>query len=76
MSGLDDRLLACLRATFPEVPPEALRTASTETLEEWDSLHAVILMAVLEEEFGTRIPTRDYPALRSYDSIQTYLARR
>jgi acyl carrier protein len=76
VSDLDDRLLACLRATFPDVPPAELRTASTETVEQWDSLHAVILMAVLEEEFGARIPTRDYPALRSYKSIQAYLARR
>ena len=73
---MSDRLLACLKATFTDVPPETLRTASTETLAQWDSLHAVILMAVLEEEFGIRIPTRDYPSLRSYESIQSYLARR
>lgn len=75
MTGIDDELRRCFRAAFPEVPERQLPSASTDTLAEWDSLRALLLMALLEEAFGIRIPTREYPNLRSYASVHMYLCR-
>jgi acyl carrier protein len=70
----DVRLLRCFRATFPDVEPEQIPSLAAETLEQWDSLQTVILIAVLEEEFELRIPARDFPAMRSFSSVRDYLA--
>jgi len=67
------RLIRCFQAVFEGLSPEDAAAASTETIDRWDSLHAIVLIAVLEEEFEIRIPAHAYPALRSYDSVRDYL---
>lgn len=74
MTDGEERLIRCFRATFGELAVEQLQVASALTLEEWDSLHALILIAALEETFELRIAPKDYPALRSYSSVRDYLA--
>ena len=73
MTEGEERLIRCFRATFGELAIEQLQVASAATLEEWDSLHALILIAALEETFELRIAPKDYPALRSYSSVRDYL---
>jgi acyl carrier protein len=69
----EDRLVRCFQATFEGLAPSEVQDASVDTLEQWDSLHTVILVAVLEEEFAIRIPAQAFPALRSYVSVHDYL---
>jgi acyl carrier protein len=73
VSDADEILRRCFQAAFPDVPPDELPRASTETVEEWDSLGALVLLALLEEAFEIRIPSRDYSALRSYASARDYV---
>jgi acyl carrier protein len=73
VSDADETLTRCFRAAFPDLPIKDMPGASVDTLKEWDSLHAVILIAVLEEAFEVRIPSDDYPTLRSYVSVRQYL---
>ncbi len=73
MTDADDRLRGCLAAAFPDLPPDQFRSAGVDTVPEWDSLHAVVLVALIEEAFDTRIPARDYARLRSYAAISDYL---
>ena len=73
--GLDERLVQVFEATFPDVPHAEIRSASIETLPEWDSLQAVTLMTLLEEEFSITISPFDLPELGSYDSVRDYLLR-
>ena len=75
MSGTDERLRRCFAAAFPDLSPEELASASVETVKDWDSLHAVILVALLEEAFAIRIPSRDYPRLRSHAAVREYVTR-
>lgn len=75
MSATDERLRRCFQAAFPDLAPEEIASASVETVSEWDSLHAVILVALLEEAFAIRIPSRDYPQLRSHAAVTKYLTR-
>ena len=75
MSDVDERLRRCFEVAFPELEREGVAMASVETVEEWDSLHAVILVALVEEAFAIRIPTREYPELRSHAALKAYLHR-
>jgi len=76
MTILRDRLIRCFSAVFPTIPGEAIPTASIESLKEWDSLNAVTLITVLEEEFGIRINIRDLTSLSSFKTIENYLLKR
>ena len=73
MTEADDKLRGCFAAAFPDLPPEQFSSAGIDTVAEWDSLHAVVLVALIEEAFDIRIPARDYARLRSYAAIRDYL---
>jgi acyl carrier protein len=75
VSATDERVRRCFQAAFPDLAPEDIASASVETVRDWDSLHAVILVALLEEAFAIRIPSRDYPRLRSHAAVTEYLTR-
>jgi acyl carrier protein len=68
-----DTLRECFAAAFPDLPPEQILSAGVDTVPEWDSLRAVVLVAVIEEAFAIRIPARDYAQLRSYAAVNDYL---
>jgi acyl carrier protein len=74
MTTIDDRLTGCFANTFPELGPGEITSAAVDTVAEWDSLRAVVLVALLEETFDVRIPARDYPKLRSYAAVREYLS--
>ncbi|MGH2894774.1 MAG: acyl carrier protein [Solirubrobacteraceae bacterium] len=73
MTEVDDRLRGCFAAAFPELSPAQILSADVDTVGEWDSLRAVVLVALLEEAFAIRIPARDYTRLRSYAAVSDYL---
>jgi acyl carrier protein len=75
MSGIDDRLNRCFASVFPELSAEELRNVSAATVPAWDSLAAVTLVAVLEQEFNTQIDWMDLPELTSYEAIRNYLVK-
>jgi len=64
-----DRLLRCFSAVFPHLPKEKITEASPETVDSWDSLTMVTLVAVIEEEFGLTFEFEDIERLTSYSSI-------
>lgn len=73
MGKLQDRLLRCFSSVFPKLSPDQLRLASVQTVREWDSLAAVTLVAVLQEEFAVEIDFGDLPRLDSFEAVQRYL---
>jgi acyl carrier protein len=72
----DARLIRCFSAVFPALSSEEIRAASIETVSEWDSLAAVRLVAVLEEEFGVQIDLVELQEINSFASIRNYLLKR
>jgi acyl carrier protein len=74
MTAVEDRLAGCFAGAFPELAPGEFASASVDTVVEWDSLRAVVLVALLEEAFAIRIPARDYPHLRSYVAVRDYVS--
>jgi acyl carrier protein len=75
MSELDDRLTRCFASVFPSLGPNQIHAASLETVPAWDSLAAVTLIAVLEQEFDTQIDLMEMPELTSYNAVRDYLQR-
>jgi acyl carrier protein len=75
MPELDDRLTRCFASVFPALGPDQIHAASVESVPAWDSLAAVTLIAVLEQEFNTRIELMEMPELTSYQAVRDYLQR-
>jgi acyl carrier protein len=75
MPEIDDRLTRCFASVFPALSPEEIRSASVESVPAWDSLAAVTLVAVLEQEFDTQIDLMELPDLTSYQAVRDYLGK-
>jgi acyl carrier protein len=75
MPELDDRLTRCFASVFPALEVHQIHTASVESVAAWDSLAAVTLIAVLEQEFDTQIDLMEMPELTSYHAVRDYLQR-
>lgn len=75
MPDIDARLTRCFASVFPTLPPEEIRSASVESVPAWDSLAAVTLVAVLEQEFDTQIDLMELPDLTSYAAVRNYLQK-
>ena len=50
--------------------------SSPESIEEWDSVAAMTLMAAFEHTFGIRLTTRDFLTMRSIASIRDVLRKK
>lgn len=76
MNLLDEKLMRCLEAVFPSLSPDQIRNASPETLADWNSLSAITLIAVIEEEFKIKISLMDLAELDSYAAFREYLSNK
>jgi acyl carrier protein len=75
MDEMRDRLVRCFSSVFPDLTAEQIRAASPEFLSAWDSLTAVTLVAVLEQEFGLQINVSDLPETVTFDVAQNYIRK-
>lgn len=75
MLDVDDRLTRCFASVFPDLSPDEIRAASIEFVPTWDSLAAVTLVAVLEQEFDIQIDIMELPELTSYLAVRGYLLK-
>jgi acyl carrier protein len=76
MSEIRDQLIRCFSATFPNLTSEEVQAASPNSVEAWDSLASITLIAVLEEEFAIQIEPEDIEHLVSFDKVLEYLTKR
>lgn len=75
MVEIDDRLMRCFASVFSALSPDQIRNASVKSLPAWDSLAAVTLIAVLEQEFDAQIDLMELPELTSYDAVRGYMLK-
>lgn len=73
MDSFDQRLMNCFASAFPDLNEEQIRNASVESVAEWNSLTAVTLVALLQEEFGLQISLADLPGFVSFSAVQNYV---
>jgi acyl carrier protein len=76
MHDRDDRLVRCFVSVFPTLPPDQIRDARMESVQAWDSLATVTLVALIGEEFGVQIDLSDLPELYSFEAFHNLLHRR
>jgi acyl carrier protein len=67
------RLANCFLAVFPELSADEISGATSASVQSWDSVAGVTLLAVVEEEFGVTIDSSDISNFSSYDGILQYL---
>jgi acyl carrier protein len=73
MDEMEKRLAACFSAVLPDLGPDEIKQASATSIESWDSVTTVTLLAVVEEEFGISIEDVDPAQFDSFQNILTYL---
>ena len=73
MHDTERRLTRCFAAVFPDLNAAELHRASTSTVASWDSLAAITLVSLIEEEFAVQIPVPDLAELTSFKLVLAYL---
>jgi acyl carrier protein len=73
MDDVEARLIRCFSAVFPQLSNQEIGLASMETLEAWDSIAAITLVIVVEEEFKIQFEPSVLGHFVSFRSILDYL---
>lgn len=76
MSDLDTRLAAIFCAAFPGLQPQAAPTATRDSVSNWDSIAAVTLATLVEEEFGELFDFHSAAEWTSYEEVRNALKER
>ena len=71
-----ERLLKCFQVVFPDLPQDAVAGASPATVAAWDSVAAITLMNVVEDEFSIEMDLDDLANLDSFETLYSYLQKR
>jgi acyl carrier protein len=70
------RLVRVFEAVFPDLPPASIPTATQETVKTWDSVAAITLLNLIEEEWEMEVDFADVAELTSFAKILAYLNQR
>jgi acyl carrier protein len=73
MSATRDRLLECFSTVFPGRAEAELTQATIDNLPTWDSSNHILLMQVIEEQFGFPVDDDRMGELLSFKAIEEYL---
>jgi acyl carrier protein len=76
MDNLEQRLKSLFETVFPDLPPEKIATASQDSVGTWDSVAAITLINLIEEEFGIEMDLDRAAELTSFSNILEYLKER
>lgn len=75
LPDMRDRLVGCYQTVFPDLDSSQISEIQLENTAEWDSLKAVVLLSVIEEEFDLRIPPSEIGRLQSFPATLAYLGQ-
>ena len=67
------RLVSCFQTVFPDLPEESIPSATQATVPAWDSIAAITLVNVIEEEFQLQMDFDLLAELDSFPRILKYL---
>jgi acyl carrier protein len=73
MDNTEERLVKVFETVFPDMSEGKVRTASQNTVSTWDSVAAITLMNVMEEEFSIEIDFDRAAELSSFPEILAYV---
>jgi len=72
MHDTNARLIRCFSSVFPDIEPKKIPLANIESLP-WDSLTAVTLAAVVQEEFDMEIDPAHFADSNPFEAIENYI---
>jgi acyl carrier protein len=75
MDVIAKRLVSCFKIVFPALPESEIPNASSAFVAAWDSLAAITLLNVIEEEFGVQVNFDLLAELDSFDRLHEYLLK-
>ncbi len=73
MDNIEQRLVKVFETVFPDLTAEQIHAASQTTVATWDSVAAITLMNLMEEEFTIEIDFDRAAELSSFSEILAYL---
>jgi acyl carrier protein len=73
MDTITTRLSNCFETVFPDLPAKEIPTATQQTVAAWDSTTAIMLVNVIEDEFGIPVDFDRLDELDSFERICQYL---
>lgn len=76
MDDVKPKLIECFQIVFPDLAEKDIPTASQATVAEWDSVAAITLVNVIEEEFGIEMDLDELADLDSFSKVAAYLQQR
>lgn len=76
MDNTEQRLTTVFENVFPDLAPEKVQSASQESVKNWDSVAAITLMNLVEEEFAIEMDFDELAELTSFQQILRYLNER
>ncbi len=73
MDNTKARLERCFETVFPELPVSEIPSATQESIAAWDSIAAITLVNVIEDEFQIQMDLDELAELDSFERILQYL---
>jgi acyl carrier protein len=73
MAETNNRLVKCFEIVFPDLNEQLIPAASQATVPAWDSIAAITLVNVIEDEFKFQMDFDLLPELDSFASILAYI---
>lgn len=72
----EQRLVGCFALAFPELSPDEIRRASMASVASWDSVAAINLVTVIEEEFGIELALEEIGEMASFRTVLDILTQK
>lgn len=76
MDDVRAKLIECFQIVFPDMQEKDIPSASQQTVAEWDSVAAITLVNVIEEQFGIEMDLDQVADLDSFEKVLAYLQQR
>lgn len=73
MDNSETRLITIFENVFPDLPVDRIPNASQDSVPNWDSVAAITLMNVIEQEFDIQMDFDDLGELTSFQKIRAYV---
>jgi acyl carrier protein len=74
MDDVSTRLIKCFETVFPDMAESEITIATQDTVGAWDSVAAITLLNVIEDEFQITMDLDMAAELDSFQKIQNHLA--
>jgi acyl carrier protein len=73
MDPISERLVTCFKTVFPDLPLAEISAATQDSVAAWDSVAAITLANVMEDEFHIEVDLDLLPELDSFGRVREYL---